>query len=164
MADIVEALKWVKRNIEVFGGDPDNVTLFGQSGGGGKIMVLLQTPAADGLYHKAILQSGLKWNDVPDAQKVSDGKAMADAIVKELGLTKETIDDITDPAKISFDDLRSAFLKDQKEFRVFIPKLAYCTDNGAMIGAAGYRRFIAGQIDGLDMDVYPNWPLSRVTL
>ena len=60
--------------------------------------------------------------------------------------------------------LRSAFLKDQKEFRVFIPKLAYCTDNGAMIGAAGYRRFIAGQIDGLDMDVYPNWPLSRVTL
>ena len=115
MEDIIEALKWVQRNIEVFGGDPNNVTIHGQSGGGGKIMVLLQTPAADGLYHKAILQSGLKWNDVPDAQKVSDGKAMADAIVKELGLTKETIDDITDPAKISFDDLRSAFLKVQPE-------------------------------------------------
>ncbi len=60
--------------------------------------------------------------------------------------------------------LRNTFLKDQKEFRVFIPKLAYCTDNGAMIGAAGYRRFLAGKIDGLDMDVYPNWPLSRVSL
>ena len=60
--------------------------------------------------------------------------------------------------------LRDTFLMDQSEFRVFIPRLAYCTDNGAMIGAAGYRRFLAGQRDGLDMDVYPNWPLSRVTL
>ena len=60
--------------------------------------------------------------------------------------------------------LRDTFLTDQSEFKVFIPRLAYCTDNGAMIGAAGYRRFLAGQRDGLDMDVYPNWPLSRVTL
>ncbi len=60
--------------------------------------------------------------------------------------------------------LRDTFLMKQSEFRVFIPKLAYCTDNGAMVGAAGYRRFLAGKIDGLDMDVYPNWPLSRVSL
>ncbi len=60
--------------------------------------------------------------------------------------------------------LRDTFTKDQKEFRVFIPKLSYCTDNGAMVAAAGYRRFIAGQRDGLDMDVFPNWPLSRVSL
>ena len=60
--------------------------------------------------------------------------------------------------------LRDTFLKEQKEFKVFIPKLSYCTDNGAMIAAAGYRRFMTGQRDGLDMDVYPNWPLSRVSL
>ena len=60
--------------------------------------------------------------------------------------------------------LRDTFLMKQSEFRVFIPKLAYCTDNGAMVGAAGYRRFLTGKFDGLDMDVYPNWPLSRVTL
>ncbi len=60
--------------------------------------------------------------------------------------------------------LRDTFLKDQNEYRVFIPKLSYCTDNGAMIGAAGYRRFLAGKIDGPDMDVFPNWPLSRVSL
>ena len=59
--------------------------------------------------------------------------------------------------------LRDTFLMEQSEFRVFIPKLAYCTDNGAMVAAAGYRRFVAGQRDGLDMDVFPNWPLSRVT-
>ena len=59
MADIVEALRWVKRNISAFGGDPENVTLIGQSGGGGKISTLLQTPAAAGLFHKAILMSGI---------------------------------------------------------------------------------------------------------
>ena len=58
LADLVASLKWVKENIENFGGDPDNVTIFGQSGGGGKVAYLLQTPAADGLYHRGIIQSG----------------------------------------------------------------------------------------------------------
>lgn len=58
LADLVAALKWVNENIENFGGDPDNVTIFGQSGGGGKVVALMQTPAADGLYHRAIIESG----------------------------------------------------------------------------------------------------------
>lgn len=58
-ADIVAALRWIKDNIVEFGGDPNNVTLFGQSGGGMKIWTLMQTPEADGLYHKAIIQSGI---------------------------------------------------------------------------------------------------------
>ena len=57
--DLVLALQWVQENIASFGGDPDNVTIFGQSGGGGKVITLLQTPAADGLFHKAIIQSGV---------------------------------------------------------------------------------------------------------
>ena len=59
MADIVEALRWIRRNIAAFGGDADNVTLFGQSGGGGKISALLQIPEAAGLFHKAVLMSGI---------------------------------------------------------------------------------------------------------
>lgn len=59
MADLVEALRWVKRNIAAFGGDPDNVTIYGQSGGGGKVSTLMQMPSADGLYHRAIIQSGV---------------------------------------------------------------------------------------------------------
>ena len=59
MADIVEALRWIKENIAAFGGDPDNVMLFGQSGGGGKISALLQIPEAAGLFHKAVLMSGI---------------------------------------------------------------------------------------------------------
>jgi para-nitrobenzyl esterase len=56
--DLVAALQWVKANIANFGGDPENVTIFGQSGGGGKVITLLATPAAKGLFQKAIVESG----------------------------------------------------------------------------------------------------------
>jgi para-nitrobenzyl esterase len=56
--DLILALKWVQRNIAAFGGDPKNVTLFGQSGGGAKIATLMAMPAAKGLFHKAITMSG----------------------------------------------------------------------------------------------------------
>ena len=58
LLDLVTALNWVKTNIEAFGGDASNVTIFGQSGGGGKVSTLLATPSAAGLFHKAIIQSG----------------------------------------------------------------------------------------------------------
>src|SRR6185369_12830503 len=58
LLDLVLALTWVKDNIARFGGDPDNVTVFGQSGGGQKVSMLLAMPAASGLFHKAIIQSG----------------------------------------------------------------------------------------------------------
>lgn len=58
MQDIVAALEWVRDNIAAFGGDPGNVTIFGQSGGGAKVSTLLAMPAAKGLFHKAIIQSG----------------------------------------------------------------------------------------------------------
>ena len=59
-SDMVAALQWIHRNIAAFGGDPGNVTIFGQSGGGMKVTALLQTPAADGLYHKGIIMSGVQ--------------------------------------------------------------------------------------------------------
>jgi para-nitrobenzyl esterase len=58
MLDLVAALEWVHDNVEVFGGDPGNVTIFGESGGGMKVSVLLAMPAASGLFHRAIVQSG----------------------------------------------------------------------------------------------------------
>lgn len=56
--DLVAALQWIKTNIAQFGGDPNNVTIFGESGGGAKVLTLMATPSAKGLFHKAIVQSG----------------------------------------------------------------------------------------------------------
>lgn len=56
--DMIAALEWVRDNIAAFGGDPGNVTIFGESGGGGKVSVLLTMPRAKGLFHRAIIQSG----------------------------------------------------------------------------------------------------------
>jgi para-nitrobenzyl esterase len=58
MLDIVQALEWVRDNIVAFGGDPSNVTIFGESGGGWKVSLLMAMPGARGLFHKAIIQSG----------------------------------------------------------------------------------------------------------
>jgi para-nitrobenzyl esterase len=58
LLDQIAALQWVKRNIEAFGGDPANVTLFGESAGGVSVLALMTTPVARGLFHKAIVQSG----------------------------------------------------------------------------------------------------------
>jgi len=58
MLDAVLALEWVRDNIEAFGGDPGNVTIFGESGGGSKVSTLLAMPSAKGLFHRAIIESG----------------------------------------------------------------------------------------------------------
>lgn len=58
MQDLVAALQWVRDNITEFGGDPENVTIFGQSGGGGKVSTIMAMPAGKGLFHRAIVQSG----------------------------------------------------------------------------------------------------------
>jgi para-nitrobenzyl esterase len=60
MLDLILALRWVRDNAEAFGGDPDNVTIFGQSGGGAKVSTLLAMPEAQGLFHRAVVQSGAR--------------------------------------------------------------------------------------------------------
>jgi len=56
--DMIAALEWVQRNITAFGGDPRNVTIFGESGGGDKVVCLIASPLSRNLFHKAICQSG----------------------------------------------------------------------------------------------------------
>jgi para-nitrobenzyl esterase len=80
--DLVLALQWVRDNIAEFGGDPDQVMIFGQSGGGWKVSTLLVTPAATGLFHRAAVQSG-SWNRFLTRE---DGARLARALLDALGL------------------------------------------------------------------------------
>jgi para-nitrobenzyl esterase len=96
MLDIVAALEWVRDNIGNFGGDPGNVTIFGESGGGAKVSVLMAMPAARGLFHKAIIQSG------PGVEMASraDATETAKAMLGELGLKPGQVDQLrTMPAQ-----------------------------------------------------------------
>lgn len=82
MLDIVQALDWVGDNIERFGGDPGNVTIFGESGGGRKVSTLMGMPAARGLFHRAIIQSGPGIHMQPRDQ----ANEIAIALLSELDL------------------------------------------------------------------------------
>ncbi|MBQ1619270.1 MAG: carboxylesterase/lipase family protein [Bacteroidales bacterium] len=92
LQDIVKALEWIHKNIARFGGDPDMVTIAGQSGGGGKVSALLAMPSAKGLFHRAIIQSGSSFHFAESEQS----RALGLATVKELGLTPATMDKIAD--------------------------------------------------------------------
>ncbi|MEJ5351789.1 MAG: carboxylesterase family protein [Melioribacteraceae bacterium] len=88
MLDIVKALEWVKNNIENFGGDPSNVTIFGESGGGGKVGTLMCMPSAKGLFHKAIIQSGT----LPNVMTKEKSQALGLAVLQNLGLTPNDVE------------------------------------------------------------------------
>jgi para-nitrobenzyl esterase len=81
--DIVLSLEWVKENIGRFGGDPGNVTIFGQSGGGGKVNTLLAMPSAKGLFHRGIIQSGsMLRGAMPEASAKLSAQIVAELNVK----------------------------------------------------------------------------------
>jgi para-nitrobenzyl esterase len=101
MLDIVAALEWVRDNIAAFGGDANLVTIFGQSGGGGKVNALMAMPAAKGLFHRAIVESGSLLKGVAQEQS----EALTDSYLKKLGLDATTIDKLQE---IPFDQLEAA--------------------------------------------------------
>lgn len=88
MLDIVKALEWIQNNIENFGGNPADVTIVGESGGGGKVGTLMCMPAAKGLFHKAIIQSGTLLNTMTKEKSQSLGLA----VLENLGRTPNDLE------------------------------------------------------------------------
>lgn len=87
MLDIVKALEWVKNNIAEFGGNPDDVTIVGESGGGGKVGTLMCMPSAKGLFQKAIIQSGT----IINAMNKEKSQALGMAVLNKLGISSNNL-------------------------------------------------------------------------
>ncbi|MBQ8994804.1 MAG: carboxylesterase/lipase family protein [Oscillospiraceae bacterium] len=120
--DIIEALKWVRDNISKFGGDPNNVTIMGQSGGGGKVSTLLSMPAADGLYHKAVIMSGIL--SLHDAEVLEEPKECVESMMKFLGCKN-----IKELEKVPFTALAYAYQQVSPKLRA----------EGKCVGCMPYR-------------------------
>jgi para-nitrobenzyl esterase len=134
--DIVAALEWINKNISSFGGDPSNVTIFGQSGGGGKVSTLLATPSAEGLFHKAIIQSGAMLNTM----KSKWSRRIGTVVARELGLNSSDIDKIQN---IPYQQLLEAGEKAVAEVKVEADK-------------EGFKTFIFGWAPTIDGNILPS--------
>jgi para-nitrobenzyl esterase len=93
LLDIVQALEWVRDNIAEFGGDPGNVTIFGQSGGGGKVSALLTSRRAEGLFHRAVVQSSSTAIGARSAARATDD---AEQLLDAIGLAPHRAGELAD--------------------------------------------------------------------
>lgn len=141
LLDLVAALKWVRDNIRAFGGDASNVTIFGQSGGGGKVSTLLATPSAGGLFHKAIVQSG----SMVRTMEAEYSRRIGAATVAELGLKCNEVDKL---AGIPYEQLLAAGEKAVAKVRAEAEK------EGAL------SSFIFGWAPTVDGSVLPSHPFD----
>lgn len=140
LLDLVAALQWVNKNIAAFGGDASNVTIFGQSGGGGKVSTLLATPSAAGLFHKAIVQSG----SMLRTMEAKYSRRIGTATVEALRLEASRIDEIQ---KIPYETLLAAGEKAIAKVRAEAEK-------------EGVSSFIFGWAPTVDGSVLPTQPFD----
>lgn len=103
--DIQMALEWIQENIASFGGDPDNVTLFGQSGGGAKVLSMMTSPYARGMFHKGIVQSGATEIMGVNFSSKEISERIGELTLQNLGILPENVEDIQ---KVPLDDLLNA--------------------------------------------------------
>ena len=150
MLDIVKALEWVRDNISAFGGDPSNVTIFGQSGGGGKVSTLMAMPSAKGLFHKAIVQSG----SITNLMDPKYSRRIGAATVEALGINPTRIDDIT---SVPYSDLLDAYQEAVEKVR------DEATADGAMPENI-LDMLVFGALPVVDGEVIPAAPSSPEAL
>jgi para-nitrobenzyl esterase len=140
--DIVAALQWVRDNIDRFGGDPNRVMIFGESGGGGKVSMLLASPPAKGLFHRAVIESGpgVKMGERAPATKA------AEMLLAELKLDAKRLPEIQ---KLPTDAILSAY------FAVTAAQ-ARQKGSGRGMGGGGF----APVLDPVDLPAHPYHPTA----
>ena len=137
--DQIAALEWVQRNIAAFGGNPDNVTIFGQSGGGTKVAAMLVSPFAEGLFHRAIIQSSGGFIPTP----LDDAEKTGEAYFDELG-----VDSLAEARALPWQDLVDAFVAMGRRFAPTYP-----TDDDVIIPGSPVDIFGSGKQNAVPLIV-----------
>jgi para-nitrobenzyl esterase len=145
MLDIVAALEWVRDNIARFGGDPGNVTIMGQSGGGAKVCILTAMPSARGLFHKAVVLSGAstRSGDREYAEKLGS------SVLKEAGLTAA--------------DIRKLQEMPWKDYHAIAARAQQALAKESAGTGAGLRRGFSPCVDGVVLPQHPYYPEAAPT-
>jgi para-nitrobenzyl esterase len=184
--DLVAALQWVRRNISAFGGDPENVTVFGQSGGGAKIATLMAMPAAKGLFHKAITMSGQQvtasgpLNATKRAQafldKLGEGVDPAAAPVERLVAALSAADPVLGggvymgPVLDMKHLTRHPFWPDAAPQSLGIPMMlgntametrAFYTPGGRQLAGLAFDNLAARIAPEMRIDIHPEWVVGQ---
>jgi para-nitrobenzyl esterase len=145
MLDIVAALEWVRNNIANFGGDPENVTIMGQSGGGAKVCILTAMPAAKGLFHKAVILSGASTK----VGEKENSEKLGAYVLKEAGLAPAQIAKLQE---MPWKDYYAVATKAQQKLRA-----------GMGGGIAGMWLGFSPYVDGSILPQHPYYPEAAPT-
>ena len=105
--DLIESLRWVQKNIGAFGGDAENVTIFGESGGGSKVLSCMASPLAKGLFHRAIIESGSRSSAPMATTPRENAEAAGKRVVAKLGVAEDD-DTATQLRSKSWEDVLAA--------------------------------------------------------
>jgi para-nitrobenzyl esterase len=146
MLDIVAALRWVRTNIEAFGGDPGNVMIWGESGGGGKVGTLLAMPSAQGLFHKACIESGAALRRVAR----EDATETARRVLQGLGIGVHELHKLADVPAAAFVSMQ--LQADHKQGPLF-------SASGAA-ASAHYEPAVGPVVDGTILPRHPFDPIA----
>lgn len=152
MQDLVKSLEWVHDNIANFGGDPENVTIGGQSGGGGKVSTVMMMPAAKGLFHRAIVQSGSFTNHSEN----KNGKLYAEALLSELGLD---VNDVEGLKAVPYDKLVEAANRSGRKVNERLAAEGHRPAMGMMGPVIDGKHVVAPGFDKVAPEVSENVPM-----
>jgi len=160
--DMIAALNWVKKNISAFGGNPDNVTIFGESGGGSKVSTLMASPMAKGLFHRAICESGTSIGGFLNGKDLKEMEELGIKLFTKLGVDKED-DPLKAARALPFEKImeaRNAMMKEMQGDRMSIG-LDDSTIDGWFLPKSPLELFESGGLNAVPLITVAN--LGEIT-